>query len=101
MKKKVRGRRNRRKLNRKQLCLGGIGRLHNFECGIGGRKRIRRGTMRIWSRFIRRGWLRRREMEVRRMMEMRWIGIRSRMCWRIVEGATLVCLQSWLWVFTH
>jgi hypothetical protein len=47
MKKKLRGRRNRRKLNKKHLCLGGIGRLHNFECGIGGRKRIRRGMMRI------------------------------------------------------
>ena len=91
MKKKLRGRRNRRKSNWKLLCLDGIGRLHNFECGIGGRKRIRRGMMHIWSRFIRRGWLRRRGMEMRRMMGMKWIGIRLRMCWRIVEGATLVC----------
>jgi hypothetical protein len=90
MKKKPRGRRNRRKSNRKLLCLGAIGKQHSFGCGIGGRKRIRRGAMRIWSRFIRRGWLRRREMGVRRMMEMRWIGIRSRMCWRIVGGVMLV-----------
>jgi hypothetical protein len=34
MKKKLRVRRNRRKSNRKLLCLGGIGRLRSFECWI-------------------------------------------------------------------
>jgi hypothetical protein len=80
MKKKLRGRKNRRKSNRKLLCSGGIGKLHNFECGIGGRRRIRRGMMRIWNRFIRRGWRRRRGVEMRRVMAMKWIGIQSRMC---------------------